>query len=189
MPPAAGAHASARHLEEPAAKNGAMVGAAQYAKQPRERRLRRQPVGHDRVLREWCVVVDALPCLKRAGPPSVGHRQPERRVVAERIRIVLITPALPQQHERRAQQLRERVRDELGLARIDQPLGEPVDHAEPLHHLPQDDGASFRGQPLRPAFDAQRAVEVDTERSRILSHDAPFRAVGWSSQLLPIMPS
>ena len=103
-----------------------MLRAAQHAEEPRERRLGRQSVGHDRVLRQRLVVVAAPRVSSGPVPRSIGHREPERRVVVERIGVVLITPALPQQQERRAHQLRERVRDELGLARIDQPLVEPL---------------------------------------------------------------
>jgi hypothetical protein len=186
MRTAPGPYASGGHLEKPVAENGPMLRAAQHADEPRESRLRRQSVGHDRVLRQRLVVVAAPPGLQRPGPPSIGHREPERRVVVERIGVVLITPALPQQQERRTHQFRERVRDELGLARIDEPLDQPLDDAHPPHHFPQDDGPSLCRQALGTAFDAQRAIEIDAERSRILGHDAPFWAWGGVSQLLPI---
>ena len=99
--------------------------------------------------------------------------------MAKGVGIVLIAPALAQQEEGRPQQLRERMRDELGLARIREMLDEPGDDSRLFHHLPQHDRARFRGQALRTALQTQRTVELCTERSKILDHDAPFWALGW----------
>src|SRR6202789_3869673 len=56
-------YASGGHLEQPAAENGPMLRAAQHAEATRERRLRRQSVGHDRGLRQRLVVVTPPPGL------------------------------------------------------------------------------------------------------------------------------
>lgn len=78
------------------------------------------------------------------------------------------------------------MRDEVGLAGIDQALAKPGDDTDPFHRLPQDDGTRVGRQALRAALDAQGAVEIGASWSEILNHDAsPWR---WDGvlQLLPI---
>ncbi len=54
--------------------------------------------------------------------------------------------------------------DPIGLARIVQPLGQPLDDPGALHDLAQEHGPRFLGQPLGSGFDAKGLVERGTEQ-------------------------
>ena len=64
---------------------------------------------------------------------AIGHPQP--RILTKPIRIILIPPTLSQQQKVRAQQFRQPIRDQFGLARIVKALGQPVDDPAAFHDL------------------------------------------------------
>ena len=86
---------------------------------------------------------------QRPHPAAVRHRQTQHRIVAQPIGVVVVAPPLPEQQERGAQQLRQRVRDQCQLPAVDQLGRHPLDDPEPFHHLPQHHRAGVCGQSLR----------------------------------------
>ncbi len=97
-----------------------------------------------------------------ASRPACGQTQ--ARVIAERIRIVLVPPALAEKENRRAQQVGKRIDDPIALAGIMKPTDHPLDEPRAIHDLAKHDGPRFPGQPLGSGFDAKRLVERGTER-------------------------
>jgi len=162
-----------RTLQQGTAQDRPVLRGAQHPHQSRQRGLGGEPVGHGRILRQRLAVL-VRPRLQRGNPAALGNRQAEHGVVAQRIGIVLIAPALPQEQQRGGHELRQRMRDQLGVAVVDQTLDQPVDEPEPLHHLPQHHRPGLRRQPLGPRLDAQRPVELRPKKSEIpFTHSAP----------------
>jgi len=184
MPTPQGSDPSGGHLEKPEPKGGTIGPRAQRPCEPRQRRLRSQSIGYDGVLRQRPAILAGCSGLERRQALPVRDGKTEHRVVAKLVGIILVAPALAQEEERRPQQLRERMRDELGLARILEMLDEPGDDVEPFHHVPQYDRAGFRAQRLGAPLHPQRTVELCTEWSKILDHDAPF----WAGMCLATPP-
>ena len=84
--------------------------------------------------------------------------------MAERVGVVLVVPTLAKEKQNRAQQIGQGIGDTIGLARIVQPLGQPLDDPGALHDLAQEHGPRFPGQPLGSGFDAKGLVERGTEQ-------------------------
>ncbi len=97
-----------------------------------------------------------------ASRPACGQTQ--ARVMAERIRIVLVPPALAEKEKRRAQQIGKRIDDPIALAGIMKPTDHPLDDPRALHDLAKHDGPRFPGQPLGAGFGAKGLVERGTEQ-------------------------
>src|SRR5438093_7503287 len=70
------------------------------------------------------------------------------------------------------------MRDPLRVAWILQPLLEPPAQSQALHHVPQNDCARLRGQPLWAGLDSNRTVEFGPEQCKVFTHDAPLPVFG-----------
>ena len=68
-------------------------------------------------------------------------------------------PALAEQQQVDADQIRQRIGHPVGVSRIVQMLAQPVDDPEPIHKLTLDQTASFTGQVFRAGLDLNGAVE------------------------------
>ena len=111
-------------------------------REPRQGRLRRQA---------------AAVCERRQTRRGTG-RQPERRVVAQAVRIVMIAPALRDQQYAGADQRGEVMRDVLLAARVVQAGGHPAHDPTALEDLPQHHRTGVAGQTTGPAFNPKLPV-------------------------------
>ena len=114
----------------------------------RQGRLRRQPAA----IRE-----------RRQTRRGTG-RQPERRVVAQRVCVVMVAPALRGQQHAGADQRGEIVGDVDLAARILQPRHHPRHDAAAFQNLAQHHRAGVASEPIGPAYDPKRAVETGRDR-------------------------
>jgi hypothetical protein len=71
----------------------------------------------------------------------------------------LVAPALAEQQQAGPQQVGQRIGDQVRIARIDQPLGHPLDDASALHDLAQQQRTGVGAQMIRSRLDLRRAVE------------------------------
>jgi hypothetical protein len=102
--------------------------------------------------------------LERRQTGRGTRRQAKRRIMAQRIGIIMIPPALRGQQHAGADQRGEIV-GHIGLvARIVQPRGHPWNDPAGLQDLPQRHRAGIARQPVRPALDPQRPVEPRRDR-------------------------
>jgi hypothetical protein len=90
--------------------------------------------------------------------------QPERRIVAQLIRIVMVAPPLRNQQQAGADQRGEIMRNVDLTARIRKASGHPTDDAALFDDLPQEHRTGIAGQSVDATFDAQRAVETHRDR-------------------------
>ncbi len=102
--------------------------------------------------------------VERGAPGRRTDRQPEGRIVPERVRVVVIAPALGGEQDAGPEERGEVMDDILLPPRIDEPRRHPLDDAAPLHDLAQHDGPGVTGQPLCPALDAKGLVEPRGDR-------------------------
>ena len=135
---------------------------AQGVQQPRQRRLRRQ----------------SLLLLQGRRAPARVARHPQAGIVAQAVRVGLVAPALSQQQESSVQQIRQPMADRARVSRIVQPLGQPVDDAGPVHHLPLRQGARIGAEPLRSNLDSDGSVERGTDLGYCLRHGV-FLLLWW----------
>ena len=83
--------------------------------------------------------------------------------MAKRIGVVLVAPTLAKEKQNRAQQIGQRIRDLVGVARIKQVVDQPLDDPGALHDLAQHDRTRLGGQTIRSRLDAKGLVERGTE--------------------------
>ncbi len=84
--------------------------------------------------------------------------------MAQRVGIVVVTPALRRQQHGGPDQRGEVVCDVGLAARILQPRGHPGDDAAPFQHFPEQHRTRVAGEPIGAAFHAQSAVEPGRDR-------------------------
>ena len=103
----------------------------------------------------------ATPVSAPRAPCPGGSRSPPRKLESSRRRSAsgLVAPALPQQQESSAQQIRQSMADRSRVSRIVQPLGQPVDDAGPVHHPP--------GCARAPASALSRSGRISILRDRL----------------------
>ena len=166
-----------RHFQQRLTQHRSVALAAQRADKPRQRRLRGQAVGHLGILVQGSTFL-AGPRQQRRDSAPTRHREPHRRVAAQGTGVILVTPALAQQEQRRVEQLRHRVRDQLLIPRIFNSLDQPRRDAEPLDHLAEDHGAGLRGQALGPGLHPQRTVELGRKQHKVFTHDVSLLVRG-----------
>ena len=75
--------------------------------------------------------------VERRAPGGRADRQPERGIVAQRIRIVMVAPALGGEQNAGPEERGEVMDDILPAPRIGQPRDHPADDAAALHDLAQ----------------------------------------------------
>ena len=102
--------------------------------------------------------------VERGAPGGRTDRQPKGGIVPERVRVVVIAPALGGEQDARPDERGEVVDDILLPPRIAEPRRHPLDDAAALQDLAQHHGPGVTGQPLDPAFDAQGLVEARGDR-------------------------
>lgn len=115
--------------------------------EPRQRRLRGQ----------------SRPPERREPRRGTG-RQPEGRVMAQRVSIVVVPPALRRQQDRGPKE-RGKIMGHIGLAaRVAQTRRHPRHDAAALEYLSQHHRTRISGQPIGPALDPKRTIETGRDR-------------------------
>ena len=116
---ALGARGPGTELEGGLAQHRPVRGRGHDGGEPRQRRLRS----------------GALGAIERHAAGGPIGRQPEGRIVPERVRIVVIAPALGSEQVARPDQRDEIMDDILRAPRIRELRGDPLDEAAPLRDL------------------------------------------------------
>ena len=106
---------------------------------------------------------EVRPLRQRRGAARPGDGAAQGGIEPQPIGVVLVAPALGEQHQHGAQQLGQRIGDEVRLPRVVQPRGHPLDDAGALDHLAHEDGTGVAGQALGAGFDGQAGVEAGGE--------------------------
>jgi hypothetical protein len=139
------------------------LGAQAAGGELRERLAQHRPVrrqGQDVEQAGECRLRGEVDTLRqRRGATRAGDGEPQGGIEPQRVGIVLVAPALGEQDEHGAQQVGQRVGDEVRLPRIDEALRQPADDAGSLERLPQQHGAGVAGQALGAGLDKQTGVE------------------------------
>ena len=91
--------------------------------------------------------------------PTGLARHPQARILTQAVGVGLVAPALPQQQESSPQQIRQRIADRTRVSGIVQPLGQPIDEAATIHHLPLHQGSRVRTEQLGAGLEAEGSVE------------------------------
>jgi len=102
--------------------------------------------------------------LSGVSPAAELVARAARRIVAQRIRIIVVAPALRRQQHAAANKRGEVMRDVDLAARICQAGGHPADDATLLDDLTQEHRTGIASQSVNASFDAQRAVETHRDR-------------------------
>ena len=157
------------HVEgQPPGPLAAALGARRPGAEFERRVAQHRPVGrlgHDggEPRQRW-LRGEAMRAVERRAPGRRTGRQPERGIVPERVRVVVIAPAPGGKQNARPDERGEVVDDILLAPRVLELRTHPLDDAAPLQDLAQDDGPGVTGQPLGAALDAQRPVEARGDR-------------------------
>jgi len=102
--------------------------------------------------------------LSGVSPAAELVARAARRIVAQRIGIIVVAPTLRHQQPGRANERGEVMRDVDLAARIRQAGGHPADDAALRDDLPQEHRTGIASQSVNATFDAQRAVETHRDR-------------------------
>lgn len=105
----------------------------------------------------------ARPVERRASADRTGC-QPEGGIVAQRIRVILVAPALCGEQDADPDARGEVMNDIFPALRIGQLRDHPFNDAAAFHDLAQHHSTGISGQPLGAAFDAQGPLEARGER-------------------------
>jgi hypothetical protein len=107
---------------------------------------------------------------QRRGAARAGDGEPQGGIEPQRVGVVLVAPALGEQHQQGAQQVGQGIADEMGLPWIVQPCRQPRDDAGPLDRLAYEDGAGVAGQTLGSGLHKQAGVEAAGEERWRFTH-------------------
>jgi len=127
---------------------------------------------------------------QRRGAARPGNGAAQGGIEAQRIGVVLIAPALGEQHQHGAQQLGQRIGDEMRLPRVVQSRGHPFEDAGALDHLAHEDRAGVAGQMFGAGFDGQAGVEAGGDWQQRFTHGvARLVVASWFSSLILLRDS
>jgi hypothetical protein len=96
---------------------------------------------------------------QRRRAACLRNRHAHRGIEAQRVGVILITPAQAEQHQHGAQQFREAVGHLVLRTRVGEAGNHPRDDAAALQQLAQQYCAAIRTQPLGTCLDDKAAVE------------------------------
>jgi len=145
-----------RELAQDHAEPIAVGLARQRPLQPRERRLRADPVG-------------PIPsrCPERVITSPFRDREPEYRIVMQERDVVLVQPSLGEREDARTNQLEEGMLDPICVTRIAQVSLHERRQAQPVAQLPKQQGSGIGRESFRPRLDVHRPVEIQRKQSTL----------------------
>mgnify|MGYP006274009039 CR=1 FL=1 len=157
------------HVEgQPPGPLAAALGARRPGAEFERRLAQHRPVGrlgHDGgEARQRGLRGQAMGAVERRAPGRRTGRQPEGGIVPERVRVVVVAPALGGEQDARPDQRGEVMDDILLAPRIRELWDHPLDDAALFHDLAQDHGPGVPGQALGAALDPERPVEARDDR-------------------------
>lgn len=126
----------------------------QKPQQARQRRLRRQ--------------VLAVADRQRAG--GIRDRQPQRRIEAQRIGVVLVAPALAEHHHYRMQQLRQRIVNLVLHTWIGELPRDLLNDAALVEQLPHQHRTTLGAEAVGARLDVQPRIEGRNKNRRCFTH-------------------
>ena len=147
--PGAAQHRFLQHL--------AVIGRGGLLEQARQRRLTGQSLR-----------AVSVRGAQRRLPFAIADRQAQDRIFAQRVGVVGVGPALRQQQNLRAQQLRQRVRDLVLSTQVLKVGDDPVQDLAVIEQLPQHQRTGVAAEVSGAGFDVDGAVERRLNRPALL---------------------
>ena len=105
---------------------------------------------------------------QRRLPFAIADRQAQDRIFAQRVGVVGVGPALRQQHDLRAQQLRQRMRDLVLGTEVLEVGVHPIQDLAVIEQLPQHQRTGVAAEVSGTGFDVDGAVERRLDRPALL---------------------
>ena len=105
---------------------------------------------------------------QRRLPFALADRQAQDRILAQRVGVGGVGPALRQQHDLRAQQLRQRVRDLVWSTAVLEVGVHPIQDPAVIEQLPQHQRTGVAAEVGGAGFDVDGAVERRLNRTGLL---------------------
>jgi hypothetical protein len=161
---------AARAPEQDALQSRPVLRGAEHRPQARQRRLRGEAA---------VVAHDARAATRR-------DAQAQKRIVPQEADVILIRVALGVQQQVRAKQVRQRVRDALRSAPVEEFLREKPRESGAVEEFPQEQGARVCTQALRARLDANAAVEIRLKQATLrFTHSVSSGGCGYGAASTP----